>query len=79
MQNLIQMLLSQKIKQIPQNLMSQMQMQLKRVNPQAYQEYLKARQDKVSGEEYLNQITSKFTPEQKREWEGIVGQFIQKR
>ena len=78
MNNLIQMLLNQKLQQIPQNLVSQLENQLKRANPQAYQEFQKAKQNKEDPNEYLNKIVGGFTPEQKQQWDSMMGQFQQK-
>ena len=42
------------------------------INPQAYQEYQKAKNDGVDPNEYLNQITNGFSPEQKEQWENMI-------
>ena len=57
--------------------MNQLEQQLKRVNPQAYQEFQKARQNKENPNEYLNKIVNGFTPEQQQQWNAMMGQFQQ--
>ena len=74
MNNIIQMLLNQKMKQIPKGMINQLERQLKRVNPQAYQEFQQARKDN-NPEEMLNKTINNFSPEQKKEWEQIMSQF----
>ena len=66
-----------KLQQVPQNMMKQLENQLKRTNPQAYKEFRKAKKDNVNPNEYLNQITGKFTPEQKEQWNNMMGVFNQ--
>ena len=75
MNNLLQMLMNQKLQQIPTKMMSQLEQQLKRVNPQAYQEFQQARKNKDDPKEYLNKITSNFSQEQKQQWDSMMGQF----
>lgn len=58
-------------------MMSQLENQLKRVNPQAYKEFLEARKNNEDPEEYLNKITGNFNPQQKEQWNSIMGQFNQ--
>ena len=77
MNGLIQMLMNNKLKQIPQNLMSQLEGQLKRVNPQAYQEFQQARKNNSDPREYLNRVVGEFSPQQRREWDNMMGQFSQ--
>lgn len=72
MNNLIQMLLNQKLQQIPQGMMNQLEQQLKRVNPQAFQEYQKERQNNTDPNEYLNRITGGFNDQQKQQWNNIM-------
>lgn len=77
MNNLIQMLLNQKMQQIPKNLMSQLESQLKRANPQAYKEFQQARKNNDDPNEYLNRVVNGFSPEQKQQWNTMMGQFNQ--
>ena len=77
MNNLIQMLFQQKMKQIPQNMMSQLESQLKARNPQAYQEFQQARKNNENPNEYLNKIVGGFNEDQKKQWNNMMGQFNQ--
>lgn len=67
MMNILQMILNQKIQQIPNGMMQKLESQLKRVNPQAFKEYQEAKQNNVDPNEYLNQITSGFNPQMKQQ------------
>ena len=75
MNNLLQMILGQKMKQIPQGMMKQLEGQLKRVNPQAYQEFQQARKNNDDPNEYLNKVVNGFSPEQKQQWSQMMSQF----
>ena len=77
MNNLIKLLLNQKLQQIPKNMMNQLEQQLKAQSPQAYQEFLKAKNDNVDPNEYLNKIVNGFSPEKKEQWNNMMGQFQQ--
>lgn len=44
-------------------------------NPQAYQEFQQARKENKDPNEYLNQITNGFNPQQKKQWESMMKQF----
>ena len=77
MNNLIQMLFQQKMKQIPQNMMSQLESQLKARNPPAYQEFQQARKNNENPNEYLNKIVGGFNEDQKKQWNNMMGQFNQ--
>ena len=72
MMNILQMLLNQKIQQIPNGMMKQLENQLKRVNPQAFKEYQEAKQNKMDPNEYLNKITSGFDPQMKQQWDSMM-------
>ena len=76
MKGLMQMLLNQKFQQIPQQMMSQLEAQLKRVNPQAYQEYQQARKNNDNPQEYLNKVVDGFNPQQKKQWDSMMGNFM---
>lgn len=76
MNGLLQMMLQQKFQQIPQQVMNQLESQLKRVNPQAYQEYQQARKNN-NPEELLNQTINNFNPQQKQQWQSMMGDFQQ--
>lgn len=75
MMQVLQMLMQNKMQQIPQQLMTQLEQQLKRTNPQAYKEFREARQNNVNPQEYLNKITNNFNPQQKQQWDNMMGQF----
>lgn len=74
MNNLFQMMM----KQAPQKLMGQLEQQLKRVNPQAYQQFQNARQNKQDPNEFLNQIVNGFNDNQKQQWGEFMNQFNKK-
>ena len=74
---MLQMLFNQKMKQIPQNLMGQLERQLKMRNPQAYREFQQARKNNVNPNEYLNKVVGGFNPQQQQEWNRMMGQFNQ--
>ena len=69
----MQMMLQQKFQQIPQQVMNQLENQLKRVNPQAYQEYQQARKNNDDPQEYLDKVVNGFTPQQKQQWQSMMG------
>ena len=71
----MQMLLQQKFQQIPQGMMNQLEQQLKRVNPQAYQDYRQARKNNDDPQEYLNRVVDGFNPQQKQQWQQMMGGF----
>lgn len=77
MNNMLQMLMNQKMKQIPQNLMGQLERQLKARNPQAYQEFQKARQSNENPQEYLNKVVGGFNTQQRQQWDSMMGRFNQ--
>jgi len=72
MNGIIQMLIQQKFQQIPQGMMSQLEQQLKRTSPQAYQEFLQAKKDNVNPSEYLNKIVGGFSPQKKQQWNNMM-------
>ena len=78
MKGLMQMLLNQKVQQVPQQMMNHLEQQLKRVNPQAYQEYQQARKNNDDPQKYLNKVVDGFTPEQKQQWNSMMGGLQQK-
>ena len=77
MNNVIQMLFQQKIQQIPQGMMNQLEQQLKRANPQAFKEFQQARKNNDDPNEYLNRVVNGFNPQQKQQWNNMMGQFNQ--
>lgn len=78
MNNMVQMMMSNLLKQAPQKMMGQLEQQLKRVNPQAFQEFQKARQNNDDPNEYLNKIVGGFNQEQKTQWDNMMNAFNQK-
>jgi len=62
------------MKQAPQKMMSQMEQQLKRVNPQAFREYQQQKQN-GNPNEYLNKITGGFNNQQKEQWNNLMNMF----
>lgn len=77
MNNFLQMIMQNRFQQMPQQLMSQLESQLKRVNPQAYQEFQQARKNNENPQEYLNKVTGGFNPQQRQQWNNMMGQFNQ--
>lgn len=75
MNNIIQMMMQNMMKQAPQKMMNQLEQQLKRINPQAYQEFQTARKNNEDPNEYLNKIMNNFNPEQKQQWDTIMNNF----
>ena len=75
MNNLLQMMMGNLMKQAPQKMMGQLEQQLKRVNPQAYQEFQQARKNNQDPQEYLNKIMNGFNPEQQQQWNNIMNAF----
>jgi len=56
-------------------MMNQLEMQLKRLNPQAYNQFQQARKNNENPQEYLNKITSNFNPQQQQEWNKLFQQM----
>lgn len=52
--------------------MNQLEMQLKRVNPQAYKEVESAIKNNENPNEYLNKVIGGFSPQQKQQWEQMI-------
>lgn len=74
MMQMLQMMMQNKVQQIPQNLMNQMEQQLKRANPQAYKKYQQARKNN-NPNDLLNETINGFNPQQRQQWESIMGMF----
>lgn len=53
--------------------MKQLENQLKRVSPEAYQEYQQARKNNDDPQEYLNRVVDNFSPQQKQQWQQMMG------
>ena len=72
MNNMLQMMMQQMMKGTTQKMTNQLEQQLKRINPQAFQEYQRAKQDNVNPNEYLNKITGGFNDQQKEQWNAMI-------
>ena len=49
-----------------------MENQLKRVNPQAYNEFQQASKNNENPNEYLNKVIGGFSPEQRQQWDSMM-------
>ena len=76
MNNLIQMLMNQKLQKIPQQLVNQLESQLKRTNPQAFKKYQEARKSN-NPNDLLNETVNGFSPQQRQEWDNMMSMFNQ--
>lgn len=74
MNGLIQMLIQNKLQKIPQQTMTQLEQQLKRTSPQAYQKYQEAKKNN-NPNDLLNETINGFNPNQKQEWDNMMGLF----
>lgn len=77
MMQMLQMLMQNKIQQIPQQWIVQMEKNLKATNPQAYQRYQEARKNN-NPQDLLNETVNNFNPQQRQQWEQIMGMFNQR-
>lgn len=59
-------------------MMGQLEQQLKRINPQAYQKYQQARESN-NPDDLLNETINGFNSNQRQEWDSIMGMFNQKK
>lgn len=73
---MLKMLMQNKMQQIPQQLISQMEKNLKATNPQAFQRYQEARKNN-NPQDLLNETVNGFNPQQRKQWEQIMGMFNQ--
>lgn len=48
---------------------------MKRLNPQAYQEFQQARKNNENPNEYLNKVVGNFNPQQREQWNNMMAQF----
>ena len=76
MMQMLKMLMQNKMQQIPQQLISQMEKNLKATNPQAFQRYQEARKNN-NPQDLLNETVNGFNPQQRQQWEQIMGMFNQ--
>lgn len=77
MNNVIKMLMQQKFNQIPHGMMKQLEQQLKRLNPQEYQNFQKAKENNENPNEYLNRVIGGFNDQQRQGWDNMMGMFNQ--
>lgn len=76
MMQMLKMMMENKLQQIPQNMMKELEMNLKVTNPQAYKKYQEARKNN-NPEELLNETVNNFNPQQKKQWEQMMSMFNQ--
>ena len=74
MMQMLQMMIQNKIQQIPQGMMKQLEQNLKAQNPQAYQKYQQARKNN-NPQELLDETVNGFSPEQKQQWTNMMNQI----
>jgi hypothetical protein len=65
------MILNQRLQQVPQNLMSQLENNLKRRNPQAFKKYQEARKNN-NPNDLLNETINGFSPQQRQQWDSMM-------
>lgn len=68
------MLLQNKMQQIPQQMTSQLEQQLKRINPQAFQKYQEAKKNN-NPNDLLNETINGFNPQQRQQWDMMTQGF----
>lgn len=78
MMQMLQMLMQNKLQQIPSQMINQMEQQLKRTNPQAYKRYQEARQNNEDPNQLLNETINGFNPQQRQQWNSVMQGFNQK-
>ncbi len=59
-------------------MMTQMEQQLKRVSPQAYKNYQEAKKNN-NPNDLLNETVNGFNPQQKQQWNSVMGMFNQQK
>lgn len=75
---MLQMLMQNKLQQIPQQMITRMERQLKARNPEAFKKYQEARKNN-NPNDLLNETVNGFNPQQRQEWEQIMGMFNQQK
>lgn len=63
------------MQQIPQQMMGQLEQQLKRTNPQAFKRYQEAKKNNEDPNQFLNETINGFNPNQRQQWNSMMGQF----
>lgn len=71
MMQMLQMLMQNKMQQIPQQMIGQLEQQLKRTNPQAYKKYQEARKNN-NPNDLLNETVNNFNPQQRQQWDNMM-------
>lgn len=71
---MFQMLMQNKMQQIPKQMIGQLESQLKARNPQAFQRYQEARKNN-NPNDLLNETINGFNPNQRQEWDSVMGMF----
>ena len=74
MAQMFQMMIKNKMQQIPQQMMGQLEQQLKRVSPQAFQKYQLAKKNN-NPNDLLNETVNGFNPNQRQQWDSMMGMF----
>ena len=77
MMQMLEILMKNKMQQIPQQMMSQLEQQLKRMDPQAFKRYQEAKQNN-NPNDLLNETINGFNPQQKQQGEQMMGMFNNK-
>ena len=63
-----------KLQQIPQGMISQLEKNLKARNPMAFQKYQEARKNN-NPQDLLNETVNNFSPQQRQQWEQLMNNF----
>lgn len=71
---IIQMLMQNRMQQIPQQMMKKIEQQLKGVSPQAFQKYQEAKKNN-NPNDLLNETINGFNPNQRQQWDNIMRIF----
>jgi hypothetical protein len=71
---MFQMMIQNKMQQIPQQMMGQLEQQLKRANPQMFKRYQDAKNSN-NPNDLLNETINKFNPQQRQQWDNMMGMF----
>ena len=71
MVQMFQMMIKNKMQQIPQQMMGQLEQQLKRVSPQAFQKYQQAKKNN-NPNDLLNETVNGFNSNQRQQWDILM-------
>ena len=75
MNQMFQILIQNKLQQIPRQMMTRLEQQLKMVSPEAFQRYQEAKQNNEDPNKLLNETINGFNPQQRQQWDNMVGQY----